>query len=135
MEQVVNASNVTSPMLVLLSNGRRKVPVCGKDAPTALWAAALVDTVLRRGQETPLPTSKLGGIVTVRVTDESLARFLLDIYAGEPATVAEAVMALRKLDPPRAAWLVRVLRGRAELAPLARAVQVELTGEPSGEAS
>ena len=116
-------------MLVLLTHGRRKVPVCGKDAATALWAAALADTVLRRGQETPLPTSKTGGIITARINDRSLSRFLLDIYAGEPNTVAEAIMALRKLDPARAAWLVRVLQTRPELTALARAVHAELTGD------
>jgi hypothetical protein len=125
----VRNSQPDSPSLVLLTVNGRNVPVCGKSTNQALWAAALVDTVLRRGEDTPLPTSREGGVRTVRITRGTLARFLQDLYGDEPATVAEAVMALRKLDPVKAAWLVRVLSSTPELAVLARAVQAELTGE------
>jgi hypothetical protein len=125
----MNASVHRSPALILLINGGRKVPVCGANLQVALWAAALADAVLRRGEEIPLPTSRDGGLVRVQVNEQTLVQFLLDVYAEEPATVAEAVMALRKLDRGRAAWLLRVLRTTPATAALARAVFVELTGE------
>lgn len=128
----MNTSDTDSPALVLLTSGKRKVPVCGKNLEAALWAAALVDTVLRRGMEIPLPTSKSGGVMTVRVTPKVVARFLRDVYAADPATVAEALMSLRKLDPARASWLLRVMMNTPDLAELARAVHVELTGEEHG---
>jgi hypothetical protein len=120
---------MNSPALVLMKTGSRKVPVCGRNLQTALWASALVDAVLRRGEEIPLPSSKKGGLVRVRVNHQSLARFLQNVYADEPATVAEAIMALRKLEPVKAAWLIRVLQHYPELVALWRAVHTELTGE------
>lgn len=126
-------SHPDSPALILLKNGNRKVPVCGKNMQVALWAAALVDAVLRRGQVIPLPTSRGGGLVRTRINDPALSHFLRDIYGNDPGAVAEAVMALRKLDPARAAWLLRILRRRAELQQLARAVQIEMTGEETGQ--
>jgi hypothetical protein len=127
-------SHLDSPALILLKRRDRKVPVCGKNMQVALWAAALVDAVLRRGQVIPLPTARTGGLVRTRINDPALSRFLRDIYGNEPGTVAEAIMALRKLDPARAAWLLRLLRRRAELQDLGRDVHAELTGEDFGQA-
>ena len=70
----------------------------------------------------------------VRVNHQTLARFLKDVYIDEAATVAEAVMALRKLEPEKAAWLLRILQHNPELAALARAVHTELTGEDQPQA-
>jgi hypothetical protein len=127
-----------SPSLVLLRKNNRAVPVCGKSLQSALWASALVDVVLNRGEEMPLPTSRTGGVKRIRITEKTLVRFLLDVYGSEPATVAEAIMALRKFDLVKAAWLNRVLRKNSELTALARAVHTELTGEeyqdPTGRA-
>jgi hypothetical protein len=128
----MSASSTDSPALILLSANRRKVPVCGKSLEAALWAAALVDTVLRRGTDIPLPSSRDGGTTMVRVTAKVVGQFLFNVYSDDPAAVSEAVMALRKYDPARASWLLHVLTTTPELVGLARAVHVELTGEEKG---
>ena len=127
----MSASSTDSPSLVLLSANGRKVPVCGKSLEAALWAAALVDTVLRRGTDIPLPSSRDGGTQMVRVTAKVVGNFLCNVYADDAAAVSEAVMALRKYDAARASWLLRVLTTTPELVSLAKAVHFELTGDPS----
>jgi hypothetical protein len=114
--------------LLFARNGRR-VPVCGKNFQIALWAVALVDVVVRRGQTIPLPRSRDGGLERARVNGMTLAAFLQNIYGNDPAAVAEAIMALRKFDRKRASWLLHVLGAFPSLASLARLVQIELTGE------
>ena len=105
----------SSPALILMKTDGRRVPVCGRNLQAALWAAALVDAVLRRGEETPLPMSRQGGLKRVCIDEATLSWFLRDVYGTEPETIAEAIMTLRKLDRLKAAWLRNVLQSTPEL--------------------
>ncbi len=125
----MNTSIFRSPALVLLTNNGKRVPVCGSNLQVALWAAALADIVLRRGEVMPIPLARTGGLSRVRVTANTVSRLLLNVYGSEPATIAEAIMALRKMRRGRAGWLQNVLNKRPELSTLAKAVHTELTGE------
>jgi hypothetical protein len=137
--------------LVFLVLGYDPVQVClhasqplTASCPLALWNLELDD-----GELVPLcspnPPLKVGLLVRTAATrrrwvwrggkavreveafDSNLAGELLQLE-DDPAVIAEAVRALRKLGPDQDRWLMSVLWGRRPLRALARRVEHELTG-------
>ena len=94
-------------------------------------SGALVAVVSAHPGLAELPDPEGGEPTRVRVTDELVRGMLLQVYADSPNQVAEAVMALRRLAPEKAAWLERLMRNAPGLQDLHRAVRRELTGVES----
>lgn len=109
---------------VVLDDGRT-VQVYGRTGDDVMFATILVGMVTSRR----FPLSQEGKAGDVKLTDDLLAGYLRDVMGKRPVVIAEAIMALRKLGKREDAWLTRVLWGRADLRPLAKQVQHELTGE------
>jgi hypothetical protein len=103
--------------------------VFGRTGHDVLGAATLVSLVSARPGTARLPHPETGEYFPVRVTEEKVRGLLLDAYADRPHQVAEAITALRKVAPAKAAWLQRLMRNSPGLQGLHRAVKEELTGE------
>jgi hypothetical protein len=67
--------------------------------------------------------------VHVHMTRELVRGFLLNGYKDQPRQVAEAVRALKKVEPAKAEWLLKLMRYEPGLLELYRAVRFELSRE------
>lgn len=115
-------------MLTLLDSGGRQVRVCGPTGADAVFAGVLVAMATTCPGWADLPDPETGEPLRVWVTEDFVVDFLAKVYGQLPVAVAEAVMALRKADGKKAAWLERLLRNRPSLKSLSGRVRHELTG-------
>jgi hypothetical protein len=117
------------PSVVRLSRADGSVRmVFGRTGADAAMAANLLSVLAHYPGTIEFPDED-GVPVPVPVTPELIQSLLAHVYANEPHQVAEAVTAIKKTEPAKAEWLMKLMRNKPELIGLYRAVRSELTGE------
>jgi hypothetical protein len=117
-------------MTTLATSGDRLFDVFGRTGLDVAGAGILVALALAFPGFTEIPDPENGfQPVRARVTREWVRGFLGNVYKDQPHQVAEAVRALKKTEPAKADWLLRVMRNDPGLLELYRDVRRELTGE------
>jgi hypothetical protein len=103
--------------------------VCGRTGRDASHTGALLTVLARYGGTVTFADPRGGPPAVVRVTEDLVVSHL-STSAYRPDIVAEAVRALERVYPGKTNRVLSLLRRRADLEPLARAVDAVLTAEP-----